>query len=259
MGRYPDIVFHFTKTYGALKKILSSSFKPSYAHETIKGKFENGKPFERDFGVPMVSFCDLRVSELQNHIESYGHFGIGLTKEWAIRNRLHPVFYINEQNYLIPNFLNALQSRMSSVLNSVSSNERMEYRKLFQLQAFLKHYQGRLVLKSGKVVDSYRFADEREWRYVPEFKGIDYDYQFIGKDQMTDPHWKKIGNKRIQDQYWLDYKPSDIKYLIVDEKKAEAVIEFLRTVKGPKFHYAPKIVSLLTSRILTYEQIKNDI
>ena len=82
---YPEILFHFT-TKESLYEILNSTFKVSYAREKIIGP-----KLKREFGVPMVSFCDLRLSELKAHINKYGNYGIGLTKEWANRNGLNPV------------------------------------------------------------------------------------------------------------------------------------------------------------------------
>ncbi len=83
MALHPSILFHFTKSFDNLKAILLEAFKPSYANETIRGKKKDGSEFVKEFAVPIASFCDLRVSELQEHIENYGSFGIGLTKEWA--------------------------------------------------------------------------------------------------------------------------------------------------------------------------------
>lgn len=76
-GPYPDILFHFTSGSG-LRGILKEGFQPSYALEKIVAQSQ-----ERNFAVPMVSFCDLRLSELPFHMKKYGRFGIGLTKVWA--------------------------------------------------------------------------------------------------------------------------------------------------------------------------------
>ena len=82
---YPDILFHFTNKEG-LFGLLESTFKVSYAREKIIGKNST-----REIGVPMVSFCDLKLSELKSHMNDYGVYGIGLTKEWALKNSLNPM------------------------------------------------------------------------------------------------------------------------------------------------------------------------
>jgi len=80
---YPDILFHFT-TKAGLFGILENTFSISYAREKIIGNRKSAQ-----FAVPMVSFCDLRLSQLKDHMDKYGNFGIGLTKEWANRNGLN--------------------------------------------------------------------------------------------------------------------------------------------------------------------------
>lgn len=93
---YPDILFHFTKKEN-LFKILESAFNVSYAREIIIGKSS-----EREFAIPMVSFCDLRLTELKSHMIKYGSYGIGLTKQWANANGLNPVMYIINSGHVDP-------------------------------------------------------------------------------------------------------------------------------------------------------------
>jgi hypothetical protein len=57
-GLYPSIIFHFTSKEG-LFGILEENFKLSYALECVEDPSENTV-----FGVPMVSFCDLRRQSL---------------------------------------------------------------------------------------------------------------------------------------------------------------------------------------------------
>ncbi|WP_057937859.1 abortive infection system antitoxin AbiGi family protein [Algoriphagus resistens] len=73
MALYPQILFHFTKKK-SLYTILNETFKASYARERIIGGNNT-----KEFAVPMVSFSDLRLSELKNNIGTYGKFGIGFT------------------------------------------------------------------------------------------------------------------------------------------------------------------------------------
>jgi hypothetical protein len=87
-GLYPSIIFHFTSKEG-LYGFLEENFKLSYARECVEGPSEENTVF----GVPMVSFCDLRLSELRQHMAQYNQYGIGLTKEWAYRQGLNPVYF----------------------------------------------------------------------------------------------------------------------------------------------------------------------
>ena len=86
-------IIHFTKTKESLKGILENNFKLSFCKET----FHLGNDVSRIY-VPMVSFCDIPLSEVKNHIEKYGAYGIGLTREWAIKQGLNPVLYLEKES-----------------------------------------------------------------------------------------------------------------------------------------------------------------
>ncbi|MBT7825316.1 MAG: hypothetical protein HN600_01875 [Bacteroidetes bacterium] len=72
MSRSPSTVFHFTKKE-ALLGILKENFKIQYC-------FERWTTHQsEDFAIPMVSFCDIKLSEI-DHMFKYGNYGIGLVK-----------------------------------------------------------------------------------------------------------------------------------------------------------------------------------
>lgn len=210
---YPDILFHFTNGRTNLFDILDSHFKVSYAREKVEGS-----ETKREFAVPMVSFCDLKLSELKTHMGKYGNFGIGLTKEWANRNGLNPVMYI-------------------------------------------KNYEGTLT-REGETTEKFRFADEREWRYVPPIteQGIP---PFVAKSNIDSPTKKSKYNNLAQD-IRLKFEPNDIKYLIVEsDSDINHLISHLKVEKLKKDadlnkHYDSEILDRLSSRILTAEQIYRD-
>ena len=85
MGLSPSTLFHFTSKSG-LKGILKDNFKLKYCLEKINHR---EKPVE--IAIPMVSFCDIKISEIKEHIEKYGYYGIGLSKKWAFEKGLNPV------------------------------------------------------------------------------------------------------------------------------------------------------------------------
>ena len=89
-----NTIIHFTKTSEALKGILQTNFKIKYCQENIKLQEE------LHYAAPMVSFCDIPLSQIKDHIGKYGAYGIGLTKEWAQKNKLNPVLYIQSDSFL---------------------------------------------------------------------------------------------------------------------------------------------------------------
>ncbi len=250
---YPGILFHFTKKKW-LYEILESNFKVSYAREKIIAP--NHK---REFAVPMVSFCDLKLSELKSFIKKYGMYGIGLTKEWANRNGLNPVLYINRFSELTDNFISGL-SGVYQHLSKVDDFKQYEklsqsYQNIMNIYRYIKNYEGELI-RDGKLIDNnYRYADEREWRYVPKLQ-TDGVQPFVAISRISTKEQKRLFNNKIN-HLRLYFNPDDIKYLIVkNEDDINELINHLPKVKG---RFDPNIRKRLASRILTAYQIFNDI
>lgn len=256
---YPDILFHFTKEQINLFDILDSNFKVSYAREKVEGL-----ETKREFAVPMVSFCDLKLSELKVHMGNYGNFGIGLTKKWANRNGLNPVMYINKYCPFTDNFNNSLNSvykkigshTEGSIFQGISDNNI----KIFDAYRYIKNYEGTLT-RDGETTENFRFADEREWRYVPPIteEGIP---PFVAKSNIDSPT-KKDKYNTIAQGVRLNFEPNDIKYLIVEsDNDINDLISHLRNEKlnstSLNSHFTPDIIDRLSSRILTAEQIHSD-
>lgn len=252
MSLYPDILFHFTKK-DALPDILRNTFKVSYAREKI-----TGPSAYREFAVPMVSFCDLKLSELKDHMSKYGNYGIGLTKEWANKKGLSPVMYVNKHASFLDGLLNGLtgvyshMDKLDDFEKAVELN--VNYRNIMNTYRYIKNYEGELK-RDGKVDKNYRFAEEREWRYVPKLttRGVN---PFVAKSNIKTKKQKENYNKKIE-HVKLSFEPDDIKYLIVEkEEDIQPLITHVFNVKG---RFTQETKNRLVSRILTADQINNDI
>ena len=250
MALYPNILFHFTKKK-SLYSILNSTFRVSYARERIIGGAN-----EKEFAVPMVSFSDLRLSELKQNIGTYGKFGIGLTKNWAIESGLNPVMYASQQSLFTANFLAGIESLFEILkeTNDINGDFSTAYRNTINTLRYVKNYSGDLIRPGKKTVPNYVFANEREWRYVPHFNG---DVQaFVPIKEIRTSEQKSKYNRLIRNAK-LHFQPDDIQYLIVEkDSDINELIEHLRLVKN---RFKPQTIDRLSSRILTYEQIENDI
>lgn len=244
MSLSSNSIFHLTSSKDSLRGILESNFKIKYCLETI------------DFGsaaseirVPMVSFCDIPLSEIKEHISKYGEYGIGLTKEWAEKNKLNPVLYVARNSNLATSYTKALHD---FVLSDTSCEADESDHALTDVLRYIKNYQGDLNRK-GKISKDYRFSDEREWRYVPPFETkcdmlVGEDYYASNASQVDAP---------IRDLR-LSFEPNDIRYIIIrDESEITEFVNLLRYAKGNK--YSHNDVERLTTRLLTTEQIKGDI
>ncbi|MDP8218933.1 MAG: abortive infection system antitoxin AbiGi family protein [Candidatus Theseobacter exili] len=249
---YPDILFHFT-TKDGLFSILQKTFKVSYAREKIEGKSS-----VREFGVPMISFCDLKLSEHKVHMNKYGKYGIGLKKEWANRQGLNPVLYVNKHSEFADNF-NAALNGIYRHMNKLRDGEHFrglseDYMKIFDTYRYIKNYEG-LLKRNGKKINNFRFADEREWRYVPPINHPDVQ-PFVPISNIKTKKQKDVYNQKI-DGIRLSFQPNDIKYLIIDnDEEINGLISYLRKVKG---RFDKATIDRLSSRILTAEQIHNDV
>lgn len=250
---YPDILFHFTTKEG-LFSILENEFRVSYARERIKGKST-----ERKLAVPMVSFCDLKLSELKIHMEKYGLYGIGLSKEWANQNGLNPVMYVSEFCEFTDNFNNALYQIYPKLGKLRKSNKETLFldndMKILDAYRYMKNYEGELI-RDEIVTPNFRFADEREWRYVPSLSDLRVDEPFVAITNISTRAEKEKYNNKIKDVK-LRFNANDIKYLII-EKESE-ITELINHIKHVKKHYDEESQERLLSRILTSEQIKKDV
>ncbi|MBK7589517.1 MAG: hypothetical protein IPI22_14915 [Bacteroidetes bacterium] len=79
-----DTLYYF-KSKETIENIISEGFKPSFANE----KFG-----DRSVLIPMVSFSNVLLRDIgHDQVLSYGEFGIGFPRSWAIRNNINPVIY----------------------------------------------------------------------------------------------------------------------------------------------------------------------
>jgi len=240
-------LIHLTNSLEALEGILSENFRIKYCKES-----SNWKNSKTTIYVPMVSFCDIPLSQIKDHISNYGCYGIGLTKEWAIRNHLNPVLYMQQNSSLADSYDQAL----SSLSNKPAKDDatRRFYHQLSDIVRYTKNYEGTLIRKNAPP-RNYRFSDEREWRYIPSIDEKCEPY-YMDSD-FDDPKTKEIAAKSVASMR-LKFEPNDIKYLIIkDEIEITGLINHLRTWIGPNF--SMQEVERLSTRIMTSEQIRTDI
>ena len=246
MGLSPSTLFHLTSKDG-LKGILEDNFKVKYCKEIIS---HNDKPIK--VAVPMVSFCDIKISEITEHISKYGEYGIGLSKEWAFSKDLNPVIYMNHNSDFCNNLISSM--RMVNDNTTIPLNERMHINNFIR---FIKIYEGELNRK-GDIISNYRFADEREWRYVPpmEYK-VDKYLPYINLNrEMPETFDLKEENEKLADER-LTFEPNDILYILVKtEDEIDEIIQHIKTTKGKTFSLYD--IERLTTRILSCERIYND-
>ncbi len=231
-------LFHFTKTKENLIGILKNEFKPTFCLERI---LYGRSVFE--YAIPMVCFCDIRLSQIKEHIETYGVYGIGMSKEWAEKKGLNPVIYLNKNSHLSNN-LSEIKPSLSELLRTPDNDKVSTYMGFIYVFRYLKNYKDK-ILKDGED-KAIVFYNEREWRYVP-------NTDVLSKVDYLDKNTREHSNSQLLS---LSFGPDDIKYIIVkSESEIEETINAIREIKSK---YPRSVVDILTSRIITSEQIKND-
>lgn len=250
MGLSSNSIIHFTKSLSSLNGILSENFKIKYCRETIHTQNDY-----YDLLIPMVSFCDIPFSQILNHKNNYGSYGIGLKKKWAEKNGLNPVLYIDQNSKLANNFLEQLKTKITSENKKISDFTK-EQKYIFDVFRYLKNYQGDLKRIGKKTIENYRFSDEREWRFVLD---LESEYPMFGNMKKINPteipNFKELYNSNIITER-LTFEPEDINYIIIkNETERDVVIRNLEKVKGK---YPHEQVKRLTSRIISAQQIETD-
>lgn len=239
-------IIHFTKTSDALKGILQENFKIKYCLESIEliTKFE--------YASPMISFCDIPLSQIKEHIGKYGSYGIGLTKEWAQKQKLNPVIYMQSNSNLAIS-ISSLYSEFSK--DTTKWDELPKAKKeMLNILRYVKNYEADLS-RGGEVIKNYRFSDEREWRYSPDYE--DCNVMAINPINYKTADEKNKLNNSIN-SLRLNFEPNDIKYIIIErESEISEFLEILKKSKGNKYVYDD--VERLMTRIITSEQILTDL
>lgn len=244
-------LIHFTKNKSNLKGILENDFRVKYCLEKVITK-----DTVYDFVIPMVSFCDIPLSEIKNHQKNYGCYGIGLTKRWAQKNGLNPVLYLDTSSKLAENTLEVIYDKTFTNPSSGLNRTKLALADFFR---YVKNYQAPLIRNKKIINQNYRFSDEREWRYCPEKASL-FDNPYLIDDKKT--YDKYIRNKNIFNSKLinirLEFLPDDITYIIINnDSEIIEIIQHLEKCKGKRFSLEQ--IRRLTTRILTTEQIKSDI
>lgn len=244
----PNTLFHFTNSAENLIGILKNEFYPRYSLEKyIIGKSSITAAFS------MVCFCDIPLSQIKDHIEKYGEYGIGMSKEWAKKNGLNPVLYLEKGSTLSKNIraitINIFKDKIIRV-NGIKTDIQKE---IFDVLRYIKPYEGDLY-GNTEITKNIRFYNEREWRYVPDPQKSEGEPFLTKKNFQNDV--QRIQENTKMEEAKLSFEPHDIKYIIVKEEKEILSMADALSVIKPK--YDTDTIKILMTKILTSKQIVND-
>jgi len=195
------LIIHFTSNFRNLRSILSScSFRLSYCGEYFGDN--TGKVISRA-AHPMVSFSAFSDDELKSKVVTYGGYGIGLTKDWASKQGLSPVNYIDANSPAAQGLNALLRARQTGLIPSILRLP------IIQLKCFTKHVTG---FNSYFKEANFNFEAEREWRFVPSKTQIGGN--LISENFSTYKNNKEKYNKRLE-KYPLPFSYEDVSYVYV--------------------------------------------
>ena len=234
-------LFHFTPREEFLRSILEKGFLPRYCLESNFIMIDESKRW----AIPMVCFCDIPLSNIKDHVSKYGTYGIGMTKEWGIKNGLSPILYTTKNSLLS----NSLKHQRKIIVQSIENHEDISeiYDRSIYTTFFIKEYEG-YQNKGDKFKKPIRFYDEREWRYVPsimEFKENTH-IPMISNEIFDNKTKLEQFNEKLSKTCSLNFEPSDIRYIILPEEN-----------QIPKFIEENNIGNI-SNRVLSLEQIFSD-
>ena len=245
-----NTIFHFTNSVDHLTNILKFTFQPHYCLEDFQEIFISHEKLKK-IGIPMVSFCDLPLSNVKEHLKCYGQYGIGMKKEWGLKKGLNPVMYVCPHSELAGHFDNFLKSLLERGGNATKK----EWNDFYEIASLIKRYKGTME-KSGKRYHNKIFYNEREWRYVPRVKFSSEELYRLTEGEFLDEKNRILASEDLGARYRLSFEPNDIKYIIVE--KEEQILDMINSIEAIKAKYDADRRRLLASRVISTKQILED-
>lgn len=225
MGLSSNILWHQTNIKGFNAILKSKSLVCSYSLETFLDK-------NHKLAFPMISLSDIPVADIKEYMSQYGSYLIGFSREWVIKNGFNPVWYCEKDNL-------ALREHRKQLYQTI--NQRKDANLNITLLAlhygaYIKDIEGPLYVKSKDITYSnYRFYDEREYRYIPDFNYLlQNNIKPALLEKEYDEYKKTNGNGLIN--HSVPFTLDDIKILIVKTDKQATELKELIKGKNHSIH-----------------------
>lgn len=193
-GYFTDYLFHFMGRHEPSEKcpdimfnILRDGLRFNWNEKESLAYLQTlPEEFQIKISVPVICFTEIPLEYIHHHAEKYGYFGIGLSKNWAIKNHVQPVIYLDRDDL---GFGNGLRLLLESIKDDSRVEEALSY-----IVPFFRELQ---------------FHEEREWRFTTQFT----------KHETVEE--EKDGT--IKSAHYMRFKRDDIKNIVVPERFVEEV------------------------------------
>lgn len=246
MGYSSDILWHQTTKTGFKKILESKMFKCAYSLESINWKTQN-----MTFAIPMISFCNLAISDLDEYLGKYGIYIIGMRKSWKYASKTSLVWYRDKNSHS----LHPVMDYLHNLKTFPSPCIQKEIETLLWTQiSHTKNFEGSLKRRGIKC---YRFFDEFEFRFVPSIDNLkaekiksilsEKEYEKYKKDNKS----SVINSPNLSLGFCLD----DIEYILVKDKGQLGYVNSLLK----KYFTGEIIENRRKPIILTYDEVRRSI
>jgi len=211
-----DNLYHYTNKFKWIISILEEGFKFNKCEEKLpltgfsSSIFSHPEIVKHLIHPEVVCFCDIPFSLVSDHINKYGEYCIGLTKDWGMKNGITPIRYVHfdtpdlkdEKFYLLKasaenyyRFNNSMLQMVNQMLIDSGDFEGLsekDYQSLpkkwekiisqmdceyHNMITFTQLYLGNMRIYEDEWPDRvtgkkelHRFYDEREWRALKTHK-----------------------------------------------------------------------------------------
>lgn len=246
---YPDTLFTFCPKLEYLESpIRSKMISPWYCEENITYL---GIPNIKKIEFPMKCFCDINMHQIEEHLSWYGYYGLALTKEWGIKNKIQPIQYINPNSHLKDDYKIAFSKALKIDKKCQSKNELLMKNYLLHQLMYFKPIYGYIKNRNTNKRLRKCFTDECEWRYVPNVSSIGYRQIYYDKEIINAGGLNKLSLSMCENpEVSLKFDYEDLKYIIVNTKKDfEKFSTFINSLKEIEIEEK----EILFSKILIWE------
>ena len=276
MHNFTSSLFHYTNQRATLVSILRKGLLPNYCKE----EFNSENQTMTVIGIPMVSFCDIPIMRTHDFSARYGRFAIAFSKEWALKNHINPILYIQNKDFdaamnlfwqiehqffqdsgangdtltlTIDPHISQSFPQLTNFINYIKTRQANN-----TFLGFVKRYQ---MEHKGKMQNNY---EENEWRYIVKedkkggiqwLRGNENYKQWRGDDKTPKP---KPSEELIRQK--LIFNVDDITYLITSSENdthklirdISKMVQFCGGVLSESDRY------LLVNKIISFEKIDKD-
>lgn len=241
-----NTLFHFTKSLETLKLILQNGFWPRYCLEHISWMGLEDIDY---IAYPMVCFCDIPLSRISEHVDFYGQFGVGVTRQWAETNNLNPVIYVAGENGLTASFRELTDQSEQHATPDLQNASKVTLRYIY---AHSKPTVGNMVLEGSSVAK--QFYQESEWRHVPKNANIQ---EYLFRSAFENPPRTQKANSETKEHCMLKFGPRDVRYVFV--KSDSDIPDIINFFQANLDHYPNADLKILMSRVISLESISEDL